>query len=137
MTRLTAAFGFALGLLANTAAAQPCEEFTAFAKGEGAPKVNERAATCSSSKVLGGSVSIDCYWVFDYRADEAQRSFQKMVEDLALCVDDGLHKEATSVNHPDSFDQVTGHLGGQDVSLSLKDKGGLGQTLIFLRATRP
>ncbi len=121
----------------QSAEAQTCAEFAAFVAGEGTPVVADRFPVCSKSKVLGGGQSTDCHWMFDYRAGAARESFRAMIADLAVCVDGDLTKEAKGVNHPDSFDQVTGQLGGLPVSLSLKDKGGVGQTLIFLRvATR-
>ena len=124
-------------LCGQTAAAQTCDAFAQFMLGKDAPTLNGRQATCSTSKVLGEGTSTDCYWVFDYRVEEAQRSFRNMVGDLSSCTDDGVRTEAKGVNHPDSFAQVTGRIGGQEVSLSLKDKGASGQTLIFLRAARP
>ena len=39
-----------------------------------------------------------------------------------------------AVNHPDSYDALAWEAPGARISLSLKDKGGEGRTLIFLRA---
>ena len=44
-------------------------------------------------------------------------------------------KAAADVNHPDSFDQKVFDVGAGRVSVSLKDKGALQQTYIFVRAT--
>lgn len=94
-------------------------------------------ATCTTSKVLGGSVSTDCYWNFDFRSDAARAFFEGQTNALRRCADNEVTIEGATVNHPDSFDQFTAKIDGRDVSLSLKDKGALRQTLVFLRVSQP
>lgn len=93
-------------------------------------------ATCSRSKTLGGGVSQDCYWRYDFRSDAARDAFRHWSDLLRACADGPVTVEGAAVNHPDSFDQITAQVQGRAVSLSLKDKGALGQTLVFLRRER-
>jgi hypothetical protein len=82
---------------------------------------------------MGGGVSEDCYWRYGFRSDEARTAFRDLSALLRACSDAPVTEQGAAVNHPDSFDQITARVGGRDVSLSLKDKGALGQTLVFLR----
>lgn len=121
---------FAIGLVAPGAHATECAALTQFVIAGEYPE----DATCSTSRVLGGGQSIDCYWTFAFRVDAARQEFSDLSELLRLCADGEVTSEGASVNHPDSYDQLTTQIAGRDVSLSLKDKGALNQTLIFLRA---
>ena len=90
-------------------------------------------AICSTSRLLGGHTQTTCYWVHDYRAPSARIQFDLMQGQIESCLGkDAALPADLAVNHPDSFilNQYAGQ--GLQVSLSLKDKGGLNQTLIFL-----
>lgn len=117
---------------ASASEADTCDALTAFAAGQ-----RPDNATCTTSRVLGGGTSTDCYWAFDFRADAAIAFFDAQADLLRHCADGPVTVEGATVNHPDSYDQLTADINGQAVSLSLKDKGALGQTLVFLRVTQP
>ncbi len=55
---------------------------------------------------------------------------------LKTLADGEVTVECGTVNHPDSYDQITTQISGRDVSLPLKDKGALAQTLVFLRISQ-
>ncbi|MCY4336233.1 MAG: hypothetical protein OXC60_16375 [Litoreibacter sp.] len=94
-------------------------------------------ATCTTSRLLGGGASKDCYWSFDFRSDAARAWFEDHAKLLRHCADGPVTQQGARVNHPDSFDQLTAHVENREVSLSLKDKGALSQTLVFLRVAQP
>lgn len=123
----------AVVLVASGAWAGECSALLRFVTGAEEPK----GATCSTSRVLGGGQSTDCYWSFAFRADAARKEFSDLGHLLRLCAEGEVTVEGASVNHPDSYDQLTTQIAGRDVSLSLKDKGALGKTLIFLRHSVP
>ncbi|MCK0151925.1 hypothetical protein MWU54_17915 [Marivita sp. S6314] len=121
-----ALIGAALLGLAGVVQADTCAVFDA---GQDQPK----GATCTLSRVLGGGVSEDCSWSFPLRADAARQRFDEMSALLRSCADGPVTMQGAAVNHPDSYDQLTAQVGGQEVSLSLKDKGALGRSFVFLR----
>ncbi len=87
------------------------------------------------AKGTGGVTISYCAVAFDYRADDATAVFDRVATALAACMAEVTDTGAGQVvNHPDSFAQKQFAKGGVEWSLSLKDKGGLEQTLIFLRA---
>ena len=122
-----------INLWAASAEAGTCTALLDFVTGDEAAK----GATCSTSKVLGGATSKHCYWTFAFRSDAAREWFAEHAELLRQCADGPVSVEGATVNHPDSFDQMTAKVEDRDVSLSLKDKGALSQTLVFLRVARP
>lgn len=92
---------------------------------------------CTISRVLGAGRSQDCFWRYPLRSEAAQDHFISLLSELRACADGPVEAAATGVNHPDSFDQITGEVSGVAVSLSLKDKGGLSKTLVVLRRHLP
>jgi len=75
-----------------------------------------------------------CAWAFPYRAKRAADTFDALAGKLDGC----LARRATphgdrSVNHPDSYAARRYELEQADVSLSVKDKAGLGKTFVFIR----
>ncbi|MEO0486728.1 MAG: hypothetical protein AAF092_12555 [Pseudomonadota bacterium] len=118
-------------------ASATCPTLPAFAERGGLPTLNGQAPRCARSQVLGGGLSEDCFWSFELRSETARSHFAVLLAELKDCSAEPPTIAASSVNHPDSFDQVTGVIAGTAVSLSLKDKGALGQTLIFVRRALP
>lgn len=119
------------------AAADSCAVLEGFVSQGDLPKVQNVEAHCSVSRVLGAGRSEDCLWRFPFRSDAAQRLFERLQKEMRACSDGPLNVETTDVNHPDSFDQITGEVGGVSISLSQKDKGGLSETLVVLRRQLP
>ena len=93
-------------------------------------------AKCTKSLTLGGGSSTNCFWRFEYRAAAATEFFERLLMDVVNCI--GTPETTTrdkGVNHPDFYDlrQFSSEFG--TVGLSLKDKGGLQETYVFLRLT--
>lgn len=89
-------------------------------------------AECSTSLILGGGTSIDCAWAFDYRSDDATGAFERLVADVAEC-GTAINEKDQQVSHPDSYDLRRFVVEGKEVSVSLKDKGALDETYVFVR----
>lgn len=127
--------------LTAPALAEPfCADLEALANDEGTdtfslpPPLAPYLATCSRSLALSGAENLHCHWSFPYRDAEATETFTALLANVTLC----LGPKATvstddRVNHPDAYDLRLLRLGGQEFGVSLKDKGALQQTLIFLR----
>jgi len=94
-----------------------------------------QAGECRTSRALSGARHVQCSWSFGYRAVEAAEVFEGLTARVAAC----LGSEATmtsdsSVNHPDAYDLRMFDRYGQAFAVSVKDKGALQQTLVFIRA---
>lgn len=99
----------------------------------GDPSLGDPNATCQSSALLGGGAQTSCYWVYAYRAPEAEARLEGLRSGIEACLGaEAAQPEDTQVNHPDSFTLHRYEGQGIRVALSLKDKAGLGQSLIFL-----
>ena len=89
---------------------------------------------CAIALLPDGQESSYCYAIFPYRDPQAVDAFERLGTTLTDCF---VLKAAVGtgdiVNHPDSFDQNAFCAADYELSLSLKDKGNLNQTLIFLR----
>lgn len=121
---------------AGAVQAGECTALLGFVVGDEAPRLSGKEATCTTSRVLGGATSRDCFVAYDFRSQEARQEFDALSQLLENCSKAPVVREGASVNHPDSYTQVTAQIEGRCVSLSLKDKGALEQTLIFLRRTQ-
>lgn len=122
-----------LALTGTQALAGSCDVLEDFALHGVLPELEQKRPECSMSQVLGGGQSQDCFWRFDFRSSTAQTHFAHLSEQLRKCAKGQVTANDKSVNHPDSFDQISGVLNGVELSLSLKDKGSLTLTLIVLR----
>ena len=92
--------------------------------------------TCSTSLELSGARAQNCRWPFTYRAPEATEAFDAVLKATAACL--GVQPVADQdVNHPDSYDLRTFHTDTAQVAVSIKDKGALQQTYVFLRINTP
>lgn len=80
---------------------------------------------------LSGGRSVHCMWAFEYREQAASLAFEQLIAGVEQCGAQGLGRDQ-NVSHPDYYDLRRYELGGRGVSVSLKDKGALQQTLVFL-----
>ncbi len=93
-------------------------------------------AKCTTALALSGEISTHCAWPFDYRAPEATEAFEAVIEAVPSCMATSLEVENDQdVNHPDFYDLRIFQTPEGEVGISLKDKGGLQQTYVFLRVT--
>ena len=115
------------------AQASPCTELIRFSTGAEMPE----GAICTTSRMLGSAHSVDCRWSYPYRDVLALHAFEDLLAMVTQCTDEEIVEDEAQVNHPDSYDLRQFRLGESVVSLSLKDKGALGQSLVFLRASQP
>ncbi|MDG1169095.1 MAG: hypothetical protein P8N14_07850 [Sulfitobacter sp.] len=78
-------------------------------------------------------------WVFAYRSDSATQAFETLLRQIANCGGESV-KQDQDVNHPDFYDLHLFNFAENTVGVSLKDKGALSQTLVFLtfaKAAKP
>jgi hypothetical protein len=91
-------------------------------------------ASCRTSLTLNGGKAMHCYWAFPYRSDAAKDVFVSVIAEVSECLGpDAIQSRDQRVNHPDAYDLRLFEVGGQEFAVSLKDKGALQQTLIFVR----
>lgn len=111
-------------------------DFTISANGASTVAVPDNlngASMCSMAKGMTGANSFHCAWQFPYRDDAALAAFGRFNELLDSCFGKQLQANVDSgVNHPDFFDLREYQIDQVKVSVSLKDKGQLGQTLVFV-----
>ena len=101
------------------------------------PNTDVRAESCRPSLGLGGTKAVNCAWPFEYRAPQAHAAFEDTLHAVETCL--GTHASAQLdglVNHPDSYDLRTYSIAQGSVSVSLKDKGALQKTYVFLKVER-
>ena len=90
-------------------------------------------AKCSINLLQGGISQMSCHWDFSYRSTESLLRFEDIQAEIENCLGtDAALPADTQVNHPDSFELRQYEGQGARVALSLKDKAGLDQTLVFL-----
>lgn len=81
-------------------------------------------------------VTYYCVWEFPFRAHEATSAFVHLSAALEACFGDrATERDDLRVNHPDSYRSHEFLVDDASVTVSLKDKSGLGKSLIFLRVT--
>jgi len=91
---------------------------------------------CSTALALSGATSTHCAWPFAYRAPEAAAAFEALVAAVPGCLDTSAGGEHDQdVNHPDFYDLRIFRTAKGEVGVSLKDKGGLKETYVFLRVS--
>lgn len=91
------------------------------------------AETCRTARALSGAQTYHCAWKFPYRSAAASRVFDSFSRALKDCFPQEAQGAADqAVNHPDSYDLRQYMVGEVDVSVSLKDKGALQQTYVFI-----
>ena len=128
-----------LALCATAAHADAyCADLTALADGSAAEISLPSGAPgiCTTSLDLSGARALNCRWPFDYRAQAATDAFDTLLDATAKCLNTGGTTDQ-GVNHPDSYDLRMFATPTAQISVSIKDKGALQQTFIFLRVAPP
>ena len=80
---------------------------------------------------MGGGRSLHCMWAFAYRSEAATQAFETLLNQIGKCGGDSAVQDQ-DVNHPDFYDLRLFSVADNTVGVSLKDKGALSQTLVFL-----
>ncbi|MFT5064637.1 MAG: hypothetical protein ACJAXK_000744 [Yoonia sp.] len=136
-------FGYLIGMSLTTSLAQAqtfCDIFDALVD-EAVPTVAlpflpNTVAACTRSLDLSGASSVNCAWPHAYRSAQATAVFDGLLTAVTACADQGIAPvNDQAVNHPDFYDLRLFVVDSFDVGLSIKDKGGLQQTYVFLRVT--
>ena len=119
-------------MLALPALASNCvviEKIDGYASAKAAPL----AATCTTFLTETTKTGVSCHWVFDFRDAEARAFAADIWDTLKVCRDGVSLEEDQRVNHPDSYDLQSWRTREGTYSISIKDKGALNQTFVFLR----
>lgn len=96
------------------------------------------AESCRMSLSLSGAKTFTCAWPFPFRDPVAGQAFDATIAALETCLPGAaLAGPDQLVNHPDSYDLRQYDLGKTSISVSLKDKGALGLTYVFLGVGAP
>lgn len=125
-------------------AAAPAQAFCSQLKAlvDGAATINLPApfnseAKCKTALALSGETSIHCAWPFAFRSIQATDVFEALLKEVPTCLETSkLPTDDLNVNHPDYYDLKTFTTESLEVGVSLKDKGGLQQTYVFLRVAK-
>ncbi len=128
-----------VALLAATPAQAFCPQLTALFDGASTltlPEPFGAKANCTTSLGLSGVTSTHCAFAFDYRSPEATEAFQAVIQAVPTCLDTAGEMESDQdVNHPDFYDLRIFQAAKGEVGVSLKDKGGLQETYVFVRVS--
>ncbi|MEP5731806.1 MAG: hypothetical protein ABJL67_20800 [Sulfitobacter sp.] len=108
----------------NNAAASPDQSFVL-------PGHVANQAGCRRSLSAGGGSALHCMWSFAYRTDAAMQAFTQILGQMSTCGATQIRQDQ-SVNHPDFYDLRSYDFPNTTVGVSIKDKGALQQTLIFV-----
>ncbi len=142
MIRILPIFGLLLAAWpAGTSAAPFCDVLSALSQRPDSTSVQlplpfePQVATCSTSLTISGQRDVHCHWTFAYRSKVSASVFDGMTVAVSRCLDPTVVMiRDQSVNHPDAYDLRIFRLDLHEYAVSLKDKGALQQTLVFLRA---
>ena len=100
----------------------------------GLPSSLSTQTKCSRSLSQTGAHAINCAWPFSYRSAEAQAAFGDILSELSKCLGtNASESQDLGVNHPDFYDLREFRFDRGEVGVSIKDKGALQQTYVFLR----
>jgi hypothetical protein len=143
MTPLSLAYWTSIGLTITAPWAQAqtfCDNINALADQTATsvplPFSPNTVAACTRSRDLSGASSANCAWPHAYRSAEATALFDGLLNAVANCADQDIAPTIDqAVNHPDFYDLRIFTMNNVEVGLSIKDKGGLQKTYVFLRVT--
>jgi hypothetical protein len=97
--------------------------------------VSSQGAQCSTTLSMNGQTSSNCHWAYEFRADDATNAFETLSDQVAECLQVTDSQSDQGVSHPDTYDLRIFSSARGEVGVSLKDKGAIQQTLVFLRIT--
>lgn len=126
----------ALTLIASTASADVfCDDILALQDGTTETMtLSDVAVTCGKGTAIGNRAFLHCAWPFEFREPDAKATFERTSKALETCPNTLRRPfKDQGVNHPDSYDLHIFDMPKAEISLSLKDKGGLQKTYVFLR----
>ena len=121
---------------ASTLNAADCSQLHEFADPLVFPALEFRntSAQCTMSIQGSGARGKLCEWVYPYRSGDAVNIYQEITQDLRECFENNaLLPDDQQVNHPDSYALFRVAVDGYVISASLKDKGALQETYVFVR----
>lgn len=126
----------AAAIFAATLAASPvladCEALLGRDAGAAAHLFAPAAADCQTARQMTGE-ALFCYSEHPFRSETAVKQARQLEAALTACFGEIQTTEDAAVNHPDSYDARHFDVKDARISLSIKDKGALGKTLVFLR----
>jgi hypothetical protein len=103
-----------------------------FSKSDLGASAIEHQGECQISD--SGQYVLTCTWQFPYRSELAAGRFEAVRNLIAECADDPANvTKDQNVNHPDYYEAYYYGMGNHTLSASIKDKGALQKTLVFLR----
>lgn len=100
-----------------------------FAATLGAPE----GAICATYLASAGTTGTSCHWRFSFRDVAANTLSDDLWRQLTSCRRGASPDAEQPVNHPDSYDLREWRTAEGTYAISVKDKGALGLTLVFLR----
>lgn len=113
-----------------------CAALQAFAArdpGGAAALFAPHAPTCQTALQTSGETLV-CYSEHPFRSGTASDLAAEIEAQIAACFDAPARQPDTGVNHPDSYAARWFDVGEARIYLSVKDKGALEKTLVFVRA---
>ncbi len=96
-------------------------------------EVDRQAAQCSQYLTTAGQQGQSCHWAFALKSPEAATLADAIWSTVTECSAGKKLGPDLGVNHPDSYALRQWQTEHGTYLVSVKDKGGLGQTLTFLR----
>ena len=97
------------------------------------PRPLPDAEKCMMAQSLSGGNAYHCSWKFPYRDVAANVTFNTFNQMMRDCFSDGVEAiEDLGVNHPDSYHQRQFFVDQAVVRVSIKDKGTLQETYVFI-----
>ena len=98
------------------------------------PAAPDADAQCDVVRDLSGQRDFYCSWEYQFREQAAQDRFDALQLAITECFAGDLSvRNDPDVNHPDFYDLRQYRRGTLALSVSLKDKGDLQKTYVFLR----
>lgn len=122
-----------MGVALHTSA-DACERLQAI---DAFPATVPAEATCIPYLAQNGANGTSCHWSFPLRERGAKELAADLWAEVQRCRPGKAGDTDTPVNHPDSFDLLEWRANNAIYRVSVKDKGGLGQTLVFLSREDP
>lgn len=90
-------------------------------------------AECSTYLTTDVTPGRTCFWSFPLRSSQAIEWANDLWRKVQSCGEGTIQAPDQQVNHPDSYDLRRWRTDSGTFYISVKDKGALNQTLVFLR----